>query len=30
MKIFTLERIGWWSEVTMHEEVMEGFRLELG
>ena len=28
-RMFTLERIGWWSEVTMHEEVMEGFRVEL-
>ena len=26
---FTLESIGWWSELTMHEEVMVGFRVEL-
>ena len=25
----TLERIGWWSEIAMHEEVIEGFRVEL-
>ena len=28
-RMFTLERIAWWSEVTMHEEVMEAFRVEL-
>ena len=28
-RMFTLERIGWWSEVTTHEEVTEEFRVEL-
>ena len=26
---FTLERIGWWSQVTKHDKVMEGFSVEL-
>ena len=28
-KIFMLESIGTWSEVTMTEEIMIGFRVEL-
>ena len=28
-RIFTLERIARWSEVSMDEEVIEGFRVEL-
>ena len=28
-RMFTLEGIGFWSEVAMHEEVMKGIRVEL-
>ena len=28
-RMFTFERIELWSEVTMHDEMMEGFRVEL-
>ena len=27
--MFTLEKIGWWSEVTMYKEMMEVFTVEL-